>query len=155
MDKEGCQEGRACGSRSSTGQDYLLGFPRVRLQLPEDISPGQMAHWELKYQASRVHGEGLQVPEASAAQVLGHKRESGKKKKMELSVAIRLSTGLSWAAPGSPGLALVMPETTTGYFQHNSERPKISPFPLTNFREPGLKVEYSSRQLLWATRAGS
>lgn len=81
MDKEGSQEGRACGSRSSTGQDYLLGFPRVRLQLPEDISPGQMAHWELKYQASRVHGEGLQVPEASAAQVLGHKRESGKKKK--------------------------------------------------------------------------
>lgn len=82
MDKEGSQEGRACGTRSSTGLDYLLGFPRVKLQLPEDISPGQMARWELKYQASRVHGTGLQVPEASAAQVLGHKMEPEKKKEL-------------------------------------------------------------------------
>lgn len=97
MDKEGSQEGRACGSRSSTGLDYLLGIPRVRLQLPEDISLGQMARWALKCQASRVHGAGLQIPEASAAQVLGHKMEpeKKKKKKKELSVAIRLSTGLS------------------------------------------------------------
>lgn len=48
MNKEGSQEVRACGSRSSKGQDYLLGVLEVRLQLPEDISPGQMAQWELK-----------------------------------------------------------------------------------------------------------
>lgn len=62
MDKEGSQEGRACGSRSSKEQDYLLGVLTVRLQLPEDISPDQMARWELKYQASRVQRAGLQVP---------------------------------------------------------------------------------------------
>jgi hypothetical protein len=47
----------------------------VRPQFPRDTSPCQIARWEVKYQIARTPEEGLQLPEASTAQVTRHKME--------------------------------------------------------------------------------
>lgn len=153
MDKEGSQEGRACGSRSSKGKGYLPGdtcsetsVPRRHLVRPNGTLvsevPGRMGAIKQDYKS--------QNPPQPRAWAI---KWSLKK---ELSGTISLSTDALRAALGRTSLALISVslKQPLGIFSI-FRRPIINSFQPTNFRKPGFSADYICKQLLWSTRAGS